>query len=74
MITSSDSFTTYDLGKYYVIVPQIPFWRIEDFVEHFKAKKVPEGFNYSSGKNNDWETVESLRKLIAEHVDKNFEV
>ena len=29
MITSSDSFNTYDLGKYYVILPQNPFWNLE---------------------------------------------
>ena len=26
MITSSDAFTTYDLGDYYVILPQVPVW------------------------------------------------
>ena len=25
MITSSDSFFTYDLGKYFVIIPQTPY-------------------------------------------------
>ena len=38
----------------------------------FEAKKVPEGFNYDSGSNSEWETVESLRSLIKEHVDSNF--
>lgn len=74
MITSSDSFFTYDLGKYYVIIPQTPNWKIDEFVSHFHATKVTQGFSYSSDTNTEWETVESLRKLIKEHVDPRFEV
>lgn len=74
MITSSDSFTTYDLGKYYAILPQIPKWSIDDFVTHFKATKVAEGFRYNSGENTEWLTVEELRKLISQHVDSTFDL
>ena len=73
MITSSDSYNTYDIGKYFTILPTIPNFDLDDFVLAFKAKKVPEGFNYNSGSNIDWETVDSLKKLIKEHVDQNFE-
>lgn len=74
MITSSDSFFTYNLGKYYVIIPQTPIWNVDDFIASFKAELVPDGFAYNSGTNTEWETVESLRSLILEHVDPNFEV
>ncbi|GAA3736167.1 UDP-N-acetylglucosamine 4,6-dehydratase (inverting) [Flavobacterium ginsengisoli] len=74
MITASDSFYTYDLGKYYTILPSIPNFKLDDYLNHFKAKKVEEGFYYNSGTNEDWETVDSLRSLIKEHVDANFEV
>lgn len=74
MITSSDSFSTYDLGKYYVILPQVPKWSIEDFVTHFNAIKVNQGFRYNSGENDEWLSVEDLRKLIYEHVDQTFEI
>ena len=74
MITSSDSFYTYDLGKYYTILPAMHQWKTEDFVKAFNAKKVKQGFSYNSGDNEDWETVESLRSLIKEHVDSTFEV
>jgi UDP-N-acetylglucosamine 4,6-dehydratase len=73
MITASDSFYTYDLGKYYTILPSVPNFKLEDFLNHFKAVKVEEGFNYNSGSNKDWDTVDSLRALIREHVDANFE-
>ena len=72
MITPSDSFYTYDLGKYYSILPATHNWKIEDFIAMFKAKKVTQGFSYNSGENDEWETVESLRGLIKEHVDPNF--
>ena len=68
MITSSDSFTTYDLGKYYVILPQVPNWKLADYLTHFSAAAVQVGFNYSSGANEEFLTVEQLRGLIAEHL------
>ena len=74
MITSSDSFTTYDLGKYYVILPQVPNWNLKEYISNFKAKLVEQGFSYSSNNNTEWETIESLRKHIVEHVDSNFEI
>jgi len=74
MITESDSFSTYDLGKYYAILPQVPVFSITDYVKHFNAKKVAEGFKYNSGQNTEWVNVEELRKLIKEHVDPNFTV
>lgn len=74
MITSSDSFSTYDLGKYYAILPQAPVWDLNDYLKHFNAVKVPEGFNYSSGTNTEWLSVQDIRSLIKEHVDKDFVV
>jgi UDP-N-acetylglucosamine 4,6-dehydratase len=72
MITASDSFYTYDLGKYFTILPALPNFEINQYLDHFKAKLVPEGFSYNSGENTEWETVEGLRGLIKEHVDPNF--
>ena len=72
MITASDSFFTYDLGKYFVIIPQMPNWSVNEFVSNFNARLVPEGFSYDSGTNDEWETIESLRELIKQHVDPNF--
>ena len=68
MITSSDSFTTYDLGKYYVILPQTPFWHLSEFIKKHTAKKVEEGFNYNSGINEYFLTVAELKKLISEQI------
>ena len=64
MITSSDSYNTYDLGKYFVILPQIPVFNIESFIRDKKAKKVKPGFSYNSGQNEYFLTVDKLRILI----------
>jgi Predicted nucleoside-diphosphate sugar epimerases len=64
MITKSDSFNTYDLGKYYAILPQKTVFNLEQFIKHFNAVKVPQGFSYNSGDNTQWETVDSLRRSL----------
>ncbi|MDF2438589.1 MAG: polysaccharide biosynthesis protein [Bacteroidota bacterium] len=74
MITSSDSFTTYDLGKYYAILPQSTNFSLKDYVNHFNAKLVPQGFQYNSGENKEWVNVEEMRSLIREHVDPDFSI
>jgi len=73
MITSSDSYNTYDLGKYFVILPStLSKWKLDDFIKQFGATKVPVRFSYNSGDNTEWETVDSLRELIKQHVDADF--
>ena len=72
MITSSDSFNTYDMGRYYAIIPNVPNWQLIEFKAHFGAKKVPIGFSYNSGENTEWVNMNDIRSLILEHVDSNF--
>lgn len=75
MITDTDSLNTIDLGIYYAILPSVSYmYSEEDYMKHHKAKKVPFGFKYNSGTNTEWETVDSLRDLIKEHVDSSFSV
>lgn len=64
MISSSDSYNTFDIGKYYVILPSKNKWKLKDFSEKFSAKKVPNGFNYNSKENKEFLSVEKLKKLI----------
>ncbi|HKG05856.1 MAG TPA: UDP-N-acetylglucosamine 4,6-dehydratase (inverting) [Pedobacter sp.] len=73
MITPSDSFYTYDLGKYYTILPATHKWDLNNFINEFSASLVKPGFAYNSGENTEWETVDSLRVLIKAHVDPTFE-
>ncbi|MCD9019620.1 UDP-N-acetylglucosamine 4,6-dehydratase (inverting) [Parachryseolinea silvisoli] len=72
MITKSDSFFTVDLNHYYAILPQSPGWNIDEYLVNRKAKKVEPGFEYNSGTNTEWLSVEQLRKLIRDYLDPNF--
>ena len=72
MITVSDALNTYDIGKYYAILPQKTIFEREAFIKHFNAKLVDPNFSYNSGDNEEWESIESLRKLVKIHVDPNF--
>ena len=68
MITLSDSPYTYDLGKYYSIIPFSRNWSLDKYIENFKAKKVKNGFEYSSNNNEEWETIENLRNLLNSQI------
>ena len=72
MITVSDALNTYDIGKYYAILPQQSVFKRDEFIKHFNAKLVDPNFSYNSGDNEEWETIESLRELVKIHVDPNF--
>ncbi len=67
MITESDSYTTYDLGKYYAILPQVPEWDLPKYLKTFRAKKVKEGFSYSSGRNTKWLNQKALTRLVSKY-------
>ena len=72
MITESDSFSSYDLDKYYVILPQVPLFDVNKFISHFSAQKVKENFSYNSGRNSKMLSVKEIRALIKKNIDPNF--
>lgn len=75
MITDTDSLNTIDLGRYYAILPSVSFnYSEEQYIQHHNAEKVPFGFRYNSGTNNEWETSDTLRQAIIDHVNPNFKV
>lgn len=68
MISASDSHYTYDLGQYYTILPSQPKFKIEDYIRHFKAKKVQPDFFYNSSSNEEFLSIENIRDLIAKNI------
>ena len=72
MITSADSFTTVDLGQYYAILPITENYTIGSYCDRMSATPVELGFNYNSGENKQFLTVQELRELICKHVDHDF--
>ena len=73
MITSSDSFTTIDLGAYYGILPSDG--RVQKRYQEagISSDLVATGFAYNSGSNPEFLNVEQLRALIREHVNPAFQ-
>lgn len=68
MITSSDSFNTVDLGKYYAILPSSDEKVAQKYLKDLGAQPVEPGFAYNSGENEDFMTVEELRASIEKHM------
>ncbi len=72
MITSSDSFNTVDLGRYFAILPQSAHYSQAEYCSSHSATPVPDGFAYNSGTNPDFLSIEQIRDLIVDHIDPTF--
>ena len=62
MITKEDSPYTYEYEKHYIVYPHMSWWIPEKVLPGGKA--VARGFEYSSGANDQWLSVEGLRQLL----------
>lgn len=69
MISSSDSFNTIDLGKYFAILPVAGDKSIQEYCESHGGTPVAPGYAYDSGTNPEFLSVSQIKQLIAEHVD-----
>lgn len=65
MVTKDDSYLTYGYEKHYIIYPHFEWWKF-DKAKVGNGKKVVEGFEYNSGSNTQWLTVEEIRKALEE--------
>lgn len=70
LITSSDSFNTVDLGKYYAILPSVGTYSVQQYCAVTGGQPVPHGYAYDSGSNPDYLSVDQLRQLISTHVSR----
>ncbi|PAW68993.1 MAG: UDP-N-acetylglucosamine 4,6-dehydratase (inverting) [Opitutia bacterium Tous-C1TDCM] len=64
MITTSDSYNTVDVGRYYAILPSGGAYSPKDYCAKTRARPVPAGFCYISGTNEHFLSVGELRDLI----------
>lgn len=62
MVTTEDSFTTYEYDRHFIVYPQMT-WNNKQQPD-VSGRKVEEGFSYSSGSNTEWLSVEQLRELL----------
>ena len=73
MITASDSANTVDLGRYFAILPSAGAHTAANYGEHGAGRRVPAGFAYNSGTNEQFLGVEELRALIRQEIDPQFD-
>jgi len=64
MITKEDAPNTIEFEDFYIILPQIVFGTSE--CKYQNAKKVAPDFEYHSGNNDKWLSVDDMQKLISE--------
>jgi len=65
MITVGDSQTTYEIDKYYAILPNNSPQIYKKFKKHFPTiKKVRENFNYSSQTNKTFLKVSEIKEMV----------
>ena len=66
MITEADSYTTYDIGKYFLILPDNEKSTLNRFKKKLKVfKKIPNNFSYNSRDNDQFLSINELKKMIA---------
>ena len=65
MITKADAKHTFEYEKHYIIYPNDYWWNkeLKDRL-HITGKPVPDGFEYDSGQNTEWLSVDDLRELL----------
>lgn len=64
MITREDAPNTIEFNDFYIILPQLRFSGIK--YDYAGAKPVDDDFEYNSGNNDKWLTIEDMKKLISE--------
>ncbi len=70
MISSSDSYSTYEMKKSYVILPQDNLKLNQYYLKNKKAKKVKPGFEYSSDKNGKFLSIFEIKNIIKKQTKK----
>ncbi len=61
LITEEDGRNTVIYNGMYVIMPTYSWWGTQNYI---KGKKLPEGFVYTSNNNDQWLSVDDLRRII----------
>ena len=63
MVTKDDSYLTYEYDKHYIIYPHFDWWKFDESIIG-DGKKVKDGFEYNSGTNEQWMTVDDIREAL----------
>lgn len=67
MVTREDSMHTYEYDKHYIVYPHYNWWGKDSIIPG--GKPVEQGFEYSSGTNKEWLSVEEIQKLLKTDIE-----
>lgn len=62
MVTREDSMMTYEYDKHFIVYPHFDWWKVSQVQPG--GKRVEQGFEYSSGTNTEWLSVEQIQELL----------
>ncbi|MFH1686496.1 MAG: UDP-N-acetylglucosamine 4,6-dehydratase (inverting) [bacterium] len=71
MITETDAYNSLEFDDHYVILPSMPTWDVAEYMLARGGRRCRPGFSYNSGRNSRWLSVDQLRQLISEQVNKS---
>ncbi len=69
MVTREDSMHTYEYEKHFIVYPNYNWWGVKDIIPG--GSLVAPEFEYSSGTNSEWLSVEDIRRLLKTDLDKH---
>lgn len=69
MVTREDSLHTYEYEKHFIVYPHYNWWGPQDVLPG--GKPVEPEFEYSSGTNTQWLSIEDIRKLLKTDLDRH---
>jgi UDP-N-acetylglucosamine 4,6-dehydratase (inverting) len=69
MVTREDSLHTYEYEKHFIVYPQYNWWGERSIIPG--GKLVEPEFEYSSGTNTQWLSVDDIRRLLKTDLDKH---
>ncbi len=69
MVTREDSLHTYEYDKHYIIYPHYNWWGESALIPG--GKLVEPEFEYSSGTNKEWLSIEDIQRLLQTDIKKH---
>lgn len=67
MITAEDARHTYEFDEYFIVQPEFSLWSSSEKNSLSSGKPVAAGFEYNSGSNIEWLTVDQMKDMV-KHV------
>lgn len=69
MVTREDSLHTYEYEKHFIVYPHYNWWGKKDVIPG--GKLVEAEFEYSSGTNTEWLSIEDLKEKLKTDLDEH---